>query len=285
MPSAYKPTGNNSSNNTHHSNQAIMVSRVLVVALLALGGASAQNCAAPIQLSTATSILTYLKQLQTDVSALKTLTSSNKVRVDDLYSTVVAQSPVKWTKMSCLQAGADGKIVKKGCGNGWNGGAISTRGAFGDATVQFRCSKSQHSMIGISVGNAHNSYQDIDCAIYCNRGTLQVYERGQSKGAFGKYDDNSVFMLKRRGTSIQYSRVGKVFRTCGNKLSGRVLVDLSIYGTGRGGIVAASWVGNVEAIPTAPVQWTGVGCASVGISGMVTKTGCSNGWNGGAVSA
>jgi len=258
----------------------------LTAVLLALtSGAQAQSCSSTIQLSTASSILTVMKNLDKDVAALKQLTGTSKTRLDDLYATVVAQSPIKWTGLSCAKTGDDGSIVKVGCGNGWNGGAISTRGAFGDAFVQFRCTKTQHTMLGLSIGNSHSSYTDIDCALYCDQGNARVYERGASTASIGKYDDNTVFAVKRKGSTVTYNMNGKSVRTCRYKLMGRMLVDLSIHNTGKGGILAASWVGEVEPIPTSPVQWTGLGCSSVSISGMLTKSSnCGNGWNGGAVS-
>ena len=93
------------------------------------------------------------------------------------------RNPVQWRAMSCTQAGTKtGKLLKNGCGDSWAGGAISTNVATGDIDLEYRCSKNQHVHIGFTLfkaGNNDHHYSSIECAMYCNGGSLHAYEWGK----------------------------------------------------------------------------------------------------------
>jgi len=217
------------------------------------------------------------------------LSIHNTGRGGILYSGWVGEAiiaePVKWKAQACTTTAADGQILKNGCGNGWNGGAFSTNLAPGDVTLQFRCTRAQHTMIGLAYGNSHNSYTDIDCAMYCDQGTLRGYELGSHRWNGPTYSDLTVLALKRKGTVVTYYSAGKAFRTCGRRLSGNVNADLSIHNTGRGGVLSAVWVGRMIPPPGVTVVWKAIACAKTTGSGGIVKSGCGNGWNGGAISS
>merc|ERR1719272_1572409 len=95
----------------------------------------------------------------------------------------LTNGPVKWKPTSCTKVSADGVSVPAPCSNGWNGGAVSTIGVTGPASVYFRCPTNDKSMIGFfqqvhSNHSAYHSYKDIACGMYCDHGTLRVYEQG-----------------------------------------------------------------------------------------------------------
>ena len=161
---------------------------------------------------------------------------------------------------------------------------MSTKAAFSDVTVEFHCSRGQHTMIGLSAGpNDNNHYGDIDCAIYCDSNHLVVYERGRLKllDAFKKlnhgppYQEKDTIAVRRQGEDVQYLFKGKVIRTCGLKLNGEVFADgtsrcirimswcpsfldcclllllllpcsVSIHNSGGGGLLQARWIGSVK---------------------------------------
>lgn len=102
-------------------------------------------------------------------------------------SGLARRAAIKWEAMGCAKTDSNGKLHKTGCGNGWNAGAVSAAGVIGPATIEFQCTQKQHAMIGFGVGNDHNSYQDIDCAMYCDQGTLRVYELGRHSYNGPKY--------------------------------------------------------------------------------------------------
>jgi len=192
---------------------------------------------------------------------------------------------VNWKGQTCVTTGADGSIVKNGCGNGWNAAAYSTNLAAGDVTLQFRCTKAQHTMIGLSIGgNDHNSYTDIDCAMYCDQGTLRVYELGAHKWNGPAYTDTNILAVRRTGTKVDFLKNGAVIRTCTRTLSGDAIADLSIHNAGAGGVISAVWVGRLKPPPYGAVVWQAQGCTKSSAEGKIEKNGCGNGWNGGAFS-
>merc|ERR1712166_1476826 len=192
---------------------------------------------------------------------------------------------IKWTALGCVKAGKDGSLEKKGCGNGWNGGAISSVGVRGLVAIDFKCDKNQHAMIGFASGNSHNSYQDIDCAAYCDRGTMRIYENGGHRGNYARFSANTQLMVTRVGTKGYYYMGGELIATCGNKLAGSVFVDTSIHNNNGKGFVSAMWAHSPRAKITHPVMWKNGKCVKMnGGAGSLLKTGCGNSWNGGAIS-
>jgi len=198
---------------------------------------------------------------------------------------VIIATPVLWKAQQCTVSSIDGKIVKSGCANGWNAGAYSTMVAPGDVTLQFRCTKAQHTMIGLAIGNLHSSYTDIDCAVYCDQCVFRVYELGSYKWAGPAYDHLAVLAVVRKGSLVSFVKDGVVLRTCGRRLSGNVIADLSIHNNGAGGILSAVWVGTVKPVPGSAVKWTGSACTKINTDGTAVKDSCGNGWNGGAYSS
>ena len=153
---------------------------------------------------------------------------------------------VVWEGLSNAKAEANGAIVKKGGGTSWNAGAHSRRLASGDVTLQFRCSVKQRTMIGLAIGNSGVHYNDIDCAMYCDAGTLRVQELGKHQWNGPAYKESDLLAVKRVYIggipSVVYQLNGKAVRYCKHKLSGPVLADLSMYDDGRSGVLEASFV-------------------------------------------
>ena len=138
-------------------------------------------------------------------------------------------------------SGSTGKMFKTGR-TGLSGGGISTKVTKGNGEIAFHATRTQYSMIGFAKGDSHKSYQDIDCAMYTVNGVIRIYEKGRYKGQIGRYTDKTWVGAKRVGTTIQYKIGNTVKKTCGQKLSGDVLVDTSIYLQNRGGIIESKWV-------------------------------------------
>ena len=97
-------------------------------------------------------------------------------------------------------------------------------------------------MVGFAVGDSNKHYNDIDCAMYMAGGNINIYEKGRYKGRIGTYTDSTWVSVKRTGTLIQYKIGSTVKKSCGNRLSGNVLVDTSLYYANRGGIIESKWV-------------------------------------------
>ena len=155
-----------------------------------------------------------------------------------------------WEGLSNAKAEANGTIVKTGGGTSWNAGAHSTKiveNNPGDVTLQFRCSVKQRTMIGLAIGNSGVHYNDIDCAMYCDAGTLRVQELGKHQWNGPAYKESDLLAVKRAGTTVTFLQNGWALRNCSRKLQGPVLADLSMYVDGRGGVLEAAWMGgNVQ---------------------------------------
>merc|ERR1719409_2351763 len=192
---------------------------------------------------------------------------------------------IKWTNLVCVKKGKNGMLVKTCSGNGWNAGAISDIGVRGDTSILFQCHTGQHKMIGFASDNAHNSYQDIDCAVYCDKGRVRIYENGRHQYYENppSFDENDKFMITRVGSSVYYYHNGKVLRSCGQKLAGTVFADTSICHGNSKGFINAQFAHGQRAKIVHPVKWVKGKCVKGTGSGL-TKNKCGTGWNGGAIS-
>ena len=148
-------------------------------------------------------------------------------------------------------------------------------------------------MLGFSAASARtmndHGYLKIDCAMYCDVGTLRIYEKGAKRMDGPTYEDDDVLVIQRRGGDVWYLQNGKRLSMCGQKLQGKVLADVSTYKSNGGGILKAEWVG-VKSVHSMqwdvaghPVAWRSlVGTKADAKGGLAKHSGSV--WNGGAVS-
>ena len=157
-------------------------------------------------------------------------------------------------------SGSNGHLFKTGGSISWAGGGISAKATKGDGEMAFRFSKRQNGMVGFGVGGGHNEFQDIDCALYMEHGSIVIYEKGSIKGGVrqpdgrikgglvGRYSDSTWVSVKRIGTQVQYKLGSRMLRTCGRRLSGDLSAVTSIHYPNRGGIIEAKWVSRTTTI-------------------------------------
>ena len=147
-----------------------------------------------------------------------------------------------------------------------------------EITLTFQCATNQHTVVGFAQGNSHSDMNDIDCATYCAGGTIRWYELGSSKSTHGSYSTSTVFTQRRNGAVVTAYKNGVLFKTCSRSMTGTLLVDTSMYYSGRVGILSAR-LGNK------PIVWTSrSGVQQHGSDGGLYKSG-SSGWNSGAISS
>ena len=124
-----------------------------------------------------------------------------------------------WNDRGCAAAAFNGGITKQACANAW-GSAYSASVAPGDITLQFRCSSKQRTMVGFAAaGNAHEGYVSIDCAMFCDRGILRAYERGNLTWNGYGYEPSDTMSVRRQGSVVTLMQNGKLLRTCARRLS------------------------------------------------------------------
>jgi hypothetical protein len=102
----------------------------------------------------------------------------------------IVTEDVVWTAVVGCAVDSPNTLRKTAAGGWGNAGAVSTRAILsGAGYVEFTGALAGYiRMAGLSKGDTDQRYQDIDFAWYLRSGTsLEVYEGGVFKGAFGAY--------------------------------------------------------------------------------------------------
>merc|ERR1712203_1084584 len=141
--------------------------------------------------------------------------------------------PLVWKNLKECEQSDNGKIVKIGGGNHWNGAADSTVRLNGDFEVNFTCTGSgqQYTMLGLSaelITTTVYTYQRIACAAYCAAGhAISGYESGVKKEHLGGYSGSSSrFQWKREGNALTLWMDDSQQWTCGTKIDGPVYAQV-----------------------------------------------------------
>lgn len=141
---------------------------------------------------------------------------------------------VQWRNLVSTAAhGA--KIFRTNTGGIWNAGAASVQtlaaGQAGD--MEFVATETNtYRMMGLSDVDSDQNYTSIDYAWYLiNNGTLNIYESGASRGAFGTYLPGDVFKIERSGTTIRYYQNNTLKYTSTVGSSSLLMVDASLHTT------------------------------------------------------
>jgi hypothetical protein len=142
-------------------------------------------------------------------------------------------------------------------------------------------------LLGLSNGNSDSNYTDVDYAIYpYANGTLQVLEKGVSRGTFGGYASGDKLRVAVEGGVVKYRRNGNLIYTSLVAPVYPLLVDAALYTQGstlNTAEITGSWSGPPAPPATEAVVWTSL----VGVSangGSLTKTAAVGWGNAGAVS-
>merc|ERR1719464_2132747 len=196
---------------------------------------------------------------------------------------------IKWAGLERVTAGSDGSLVRSQ-GTGWNAGAYSERAITwaGDAVVgisALAADTKAHMMIGLNDKSKTSSYNDINYALYADKGTVRVYESGRQIGVFGRYGDGETFQVQvNEDEKVEYLQDGHVLYTSKVPPTFPLFADVSIYNQ-PGQFLKVQWI--QEAIkgskPDDFVKWAGLERLTAGSDGSVVRSEGS-GWNAGAYS-
>ena len=152
-------------------------------------------------------------------------------------------TPVKevtWTNVSANVIASGNNLTKDGTA-GWNGGASSTQSlASGNGFVEFTTNEANtHKMCGLNVGDASQSYTDLNYAIYPRAdGSIYIYESGNARTnasgsqSFGNYVAGDRFRVAVEGTFVRYYQNGTLLYQSGITPTYPLVVDTSIYTDG-----------------------------------------------------
>ena len=114
-------------------------------------------------------------------------------------------------------------------------------------------------MVGLAIGNSNSNFSDIDCAMFCDKGTLRAYELGKHTWDGPRYIEGHVLGVRRAGSVVTFLQNGTLLRTCSRRLSGNVLADVSMHDA-QGGVLEASWMGGQLQLPGVNVIWNNLRC-------------------------
>lgn len=144
-------------------------------------------------------------------------------------------TPVVPTWASLVYVTVPTTLIKHSGGTAWNAGVYS-REQITDGTgwVEFIATEQNtHRMMGLSNGNSHASWEDIDYAFYLvNNGTLQIRESGSGVIAAGNYATNDVLRVQVADGVVTYYKNGALLRTAPVAATYPLNVDASFYDMG-----------------------------------------------------
>src|SRR5262249_38082742 len=140
---------------------------------------------------------------------------------------------VAWTH--AVGVSVSGNSLSKTAGDGWgNAGASSTKAILsGDGWAEITVSQMTYRMFGLNNGDGDQSYVDIDFAFFLRTdGTLEIYEKGTNRGAFGPYVAGDQLRVSVEAGLVRYRRNGILLYTSSDVPSYPLVVDTSLYTNG-----------------------------------------------------
>lgn len=172
---------------------------------------------------------------------------------------------VFWTNI--VGVTASGSSLTKTASTAWgNAGAVSTQTiASGDGYMEFTVGETNtYRMCGLSYGDSHQSYEDIDFAIYPGADSyVYVYEGGTYRGQFGIYSVGDRLRVAVENGVVKYRRNGTLLYTSTGSPTYPLLVDTSFYSAGAtitNAVIATSGTTNAfSAERVDPTNRTGTG--------------------------
>ncbi len=154
------------------------------------------------------------------------------------------EEKVVWQLSNLSDVLASGNNLTKNGPGGWNGGAASWNTVAANGYFQFTASETTSSrMAGLSNAYTSSSYTTIQYAFYLvSNGSLQIYESGAGRGAFGTYNTGDLLKISVEGNEVKYYHNGTVIYTSSVAPTLPLLVDVSINSTN--GTITNAMVGN-----------------------------------------
>lgn len=159
--------------------------------------------------------------------------------------------PVSWinlVKVATTPGPTANTIQKTSAALSWDAGAVSSQqiaagNGYVEATVAYTTT---FVMFGLSTGDANQTYQDIDYALYTygssNR-ALVIYEAGTYRGMFGSYDVGDVLRVAVCGGVVSYYRNNTLLYTSTRPPVYPLLLDSAIYSPTTGQVLNAQIAG------------------------------------------
>jgi hypothetical protein len=159
-----------------------------------------------------------------------------------------AREEVRWINLAnVVTTGSGNSLNKTSSNNNWDGGAYSMNSVSNNGYLEFTATETNRSrMIGLSNANTDNSYSSIRYAFYLlNNGTLNIYETGVNRGAFGTYAASDLFKISVESNVVKYYRNGTLVYTSAVVPTLPMYADVSINQVG--GTITNAFISNLNA--------------------------------------
>jgi len=141
---------------------------------------------------------------------------------------------VAWQSISGLTLNGTNNVTKTTGTNSWDVGGFSYNKVEDGGFMQTIVNETNTSrMIGLNAVNANVSYTDIDYAFYLVAGgSLNIYENGASKGAWGAYSTGDTLRIAVVGNQVRYIQNGSIVYTSTVAPTLPLFVDMSLSTVG-----------------------------------------------------
>ncbi|MCY0989652.1 hypothetical protein OV203_21115 [Nannocystis sp. ILAH1] len=184
-------------------------------------------------------------------------------------------------------ATADGGLLTRTPGYGWNAGASSQKTLTSDGYVLFGTHElGLAKMAGLDHSDADQSYTDIDYAFYLRGdGLLEIYEKGYSQGLFGTYDADDLFSVEVSDLQVRYRKNWVLIHTSTTPADYPLALDASLLQAGATVVhhdVHACGASDDGCIP--PEMWKNVRYAAAEDDTLTRVPMTGTAWNAGASS-
>jgi len=159
-------------------------------------------------------------------------------------------SLVEWTGVAggITTGGKQGYLKRTAGGNAWDRGAYSARAItkVGDEIrgISGDCMSTRHHyMFGLSsTPKSSQSYQTIDYAVYCDKGTVRFYEKGTNKFTVGVFAAGETFqVIVNDAGAVEYYVDGDLKYSSTVAPSFPLYADASFH-NGGGELANAQWI-------------------------------------------
>jgi hypothetical protein len=156
-----------------------------------------------------------------------------------LFDTALATDGATITEMVVIEtywanvAGVKASIgaLEKTVADGFNNSGASTSAEInGDGYAEFSTSENDTSKVaGLSNGDDTYTRADVDFGIFLrSNGSIEIWERGFNRGAFGTYAADDVFRVEVNDGTVTYHQNGALLYTSGDSPTFPLVLDVAL---------------------------------------------------------
>ena len=168
------------------------------------------------------------KKITTSLIATTTIMTLFVFLAAPAYAT---ETPVTWQNVVGVSVNGD-TLTKTSNSYGWNAGASSVESLeSGNGYVTFEATETNtYRIVGLSNVDSDQEYAQIDYAIYpATRGSVYVFESGNSRGVFGTYQTGDILKIAVESGVVKYYKNDELLYTSTVAPTYPLLVDTSFF--------------------------------------------------------